>query len=96
MKELFLEVNLPVSITKEDEHFIAYTPALDLSTSADSVEEVKKRFDEVVQIFFEELIEKDTLDDVLKELGWKKVDKKWSPPVVIENDFEKVKIPISA
>ena len=96
MKELFLEVSLPVSITKEDGHFVAYTPALDLSTSADSVEEVKKRFDEVVQIFFEELIEKGTLDDVLKELGWTKADKKWSPPVVVENDFEKVKIPISA
>ncbi len=96
MKKAFLEVSLPVSITKEGKHFIAYTPALDLSTSADSVGEVKKRFDEVVQIFFEELIEKGTLDDVLKELGWTKTDKKWSPPVVVENDFEKVKIPISA
>ena len=40
---LKLGVQLPVSIFREDKHYIAYTPVLDLSTSAKSYEEVKKR-----------------------------------------------------
>lgn len=57
-KKLHWEISLPVSILKEGKYFIAYTPALDLSTSGKSFDEVKKRFGEVVQIFFEEFSEK--------------------------------------
>lgn len=65
VKRLHLEVSLPVSILKEGKYFIAYSPALDLSTSAKSFEEAKKRFEEVVPIFFEELLEKGTVEEVL-------------------------------
>ena len=64
-KKLYFEVSLPVSILKEGKYFIAYTPALDLSTSGKTFAEVKERFGEVVQIFFEELLEKGTLEEVL-------------------------------
>jgi len=70
-----VEVKLPVSIFKEGKHFIAYTTALDLSTSGKSYEDVKRRFDEAVRIFFEEVIEKGTVEDVLTELGWRKNEK---------------------
>lgn len=52
------DFSLPVTILKEGKYFVAYTPALDLSTSAESFDEVKKRFGEVVHIFLNELIEK--------------------------------------
>ncbi|MFA5715517.1 MAG: hypothetical protein WC998_07245 [Candidatus Paceibacterota bacterium] len=42
-------------IFKEDKHFIAYSPNLDLSTCGRTIEQVKKRFKEVVEIFFEEV-----------------------------------------
>jgi len=51
-------VNLPVFILKEGRRFIAYSPALDLSTSGKTYSEVKKRFAEIVDIFFEELDKK--------------------------------------
>ena len=53
-----LNLQLPVSVFKEGKHFIAYTPVLDLSTSGKNYEEVKKRFKESVNIFFEELVKK--------------------------------------
>jgi hypothetical protein len=43
----------------------------------------KKRFGEVVQIFFEETTKKDTLEDVLEELGWRKVQTIWRSPVLV-------------
>jgi len=67
------EIILPVSIFKEGKHFVAYTPALDLSTSAKTFDEVKKRLFEAVQIFFEELTKKGTTEEVLKGLGWHKI-----------------------
>lgn len=86
-------VNLPVSIFREGKSFIAYTPSLDLSTSAKTFKEAKKRFEEVVQILFEELAEKGTTDDVLTSLGWKKIQKHWSPPVEISHNLESFQIP---
>ena len=59
--------SLPFSILKERKYYIAYSPALDLSTSGKTFEEAKRRFEEVVEIFFEEVLEKGTLDNVLRE-----------------------------
>ena len=93
MKKVMLEFNLPVSILREGKKFVAYTPALDLSTSADTYEKVRKRFSEIVNIFFEELIKKGTLEDVLQDLGWRRVRRKWSPPVVVSQESQTVQVP---
>ena len=80
MKPDFLQLN--IDILKQGNRYVAYSPALDISTSGKSEEEVRKRFAENVEIFFEELNEAGTLKEVLYELGWKKVSKKWQPPQV--------------
>ena len=87
-----LEVNLPVLFFREGENFIAYTPALDLSTSAESFEQAKKRFGEVVHLFFEEIIKKGTLEQVLADSGWEKPKEKWQPPVFIGQESQQVSV----
>ena len=96
VKRIFWEVSIPVSILKEGKYFIAYTPALDLSTSGKSFDEVKKRFGEIVQIFFEEVSEKGTLGEVLSSLGWQKVKKEWKPPFIVAQESESFRLPICA
>jgi hypothetical protein len=91
-----LSFNLPVLITKQNKRFVAYTPALDLSTSGKSAKEVKERFVELANVFLEEIFEAKTADDVLSELGWKKVQKKWSPPEIISSQSIGLRIPIFA
>ncbi len=76
MKKLQIQTNLPLSVIKEGNRFIAYTPVLDLSTSGKTYEEAKKRFDEAVSIFFEEIIDEGNAEEVLSDLGWTKVQKK--------------------
>ena len=88
MKRVNSEFGLPVSFIKERDVFIAYTPALDLSTMGKTLKEAKKNFIEAVNIFFEEIIRMGTVDDVLTELGWKKEDGKYIPPVVVSNQTE--------
>lgn len=92
MGKIYFEGKVSLIIFRENKHFIAYTPALDLSTSAESYDEVKNRFSEVVKIFLEELVERGTLKKVLSELGWKKVQKQWLPPTLIEHELADVKI----
>ena len=57
MEKINLKFDLPVSFLKEGDQYIAYTPALDLSTCGQSYEQAKKRFVEAVDIFLAELVE---------------------------------------
>lgn len=94
-RKVDIKISLPVSFLKEGKYFIAYTPVLDLSTSGKTFEETKKRFIEVVQIFFEELLEKRTLNEVLLDLGWQKIKNQWAPPAVIFHGSESFNVPLS-
>lgn len=88
--------SLPVNILRERKVFVAYTPALDISTVGDTLEEAKSRFEEAVSIFFEEIANAGTLDEVLEELGWEKRKKQYFPPVVVDHSNESFTIPVSA
>ena len=87
-----LEVSIPISFLREDDKYIAYTPALDLSTYGSTEDEAKRRFSEAVEILFNELDEKGTLHEVLTGLGWKRIDKSWQPPTV-KTELESIKVP---
>lgn len=87
---------LPVIITKQNRRFVAYTPALDISTSGKTEKDVKNKFVELVNLFLEEIIEAKTVDDILCELGWKKVQKTWKPPEVMASPYINMRIPAFA
>ncbi len=94
MDKVILKLQIPVSILKEDKKYVAYTPALDLSTSGKNYREVKKRFVEIVNIFFDELIKKGTVEEVLRDLGWKKVQSRWNPPIVISQESQTIQVAV--
>ncbi|MBI3420770.1 MAG: hypothetical protein HY006_01780 [Candidatus Sungbacteria bacterium] len=85
---------LSVVFLREGRRFVAYAPALDLSTSGKSFEEVKKRFEEITQIFFEELARKGTTKEVLGSLGWGQHDRTWDPPLVIGHESQTIRLPV--
>lgn len=93
MNKVDFQFTLPVSILKEGDSFIAFTPALDLSTVGDSFEQAQVRFEEAVQIFFEEIIEKGTTEEVLSDLGWQKLKEQLVPPQVVSNQTKQFTIP---
>lgn len=95
MNNASFSFNLSVVFLREGDSFIAYSPALDLSTSASSFEKARSRFVEAVKLFFDEIIKKGTLDKVLQELGWQKHNKKWQPPLIISQETELIRIPVT-
>ncbi len=94
MKKTYFSFNLQTSFLREGDKFIAYAPALDLSTSGDTYEQAKKRFKEVVEIFFEEILNKGTLNEVLEDLGWKKINAQWQPPLVVGQESRTINVPL--
>ena len=90
-----IELSLPVTFINEGGQVVAYTPALDISTSGKDEAEAKARFGELVGIFFRDLIENNTVDDVLSELGWQKVAQQWNPPIVSQQSVN-VRVPAFA
>jgi hypothetical protein len=91
-----ISYKIPVTIMKQGKRFVAYSPAFDLSTSGKSKKDVEKKFQEIINIFLEEIIEMGTFSDVLSELGWKRVQKKWNPPEIISSFSVGVRIPAFA
>ena len=92
----FAQINLTVIVLKQAGRYIAYSPALDLSTSGKTEKEAKRRFEEASAIFMEELDAAGTLYDVLRELGWYQVQKQWSPPKILSQEAVGVRMPVAA
>lgn len=86
-------VSIPVTILREGKRFVVYTPALDLSTSGKTFEEARARFQEAAELFFEELERMGTLHDALMGLGWTKVERQWTPPVLVAQEQSEVRLP---
>ncbi len=87
------KIHLIISIIKQGKRYVAYSPALDLSTSGKTELEAKNRFEEAADIFLEELTEAGTLSEVLKELGWYKARTNWQPPKLVSQKSVDLLVP---
>lgn len=85
-------INIPITVFKEGDRFISYSPAIDLSTSGETFEEARKKFAEATVLFFEEIVDKGTVDEVLEDLGWHKVDHNWQPPVIVAQERQEITV----
>ncbi len=62
MKKVIANVSLQVSFLKEGDRYVAYSPALDLSTSGRTFNEARSHFEEASVLFLEELHKAGTTD----------------------------------
>jgi len=65
-----LNVNVQVALFKENDIWVAYCPALEVSSYGDEKDEAKQAFEEAMQIFLAETERKGTLEKYLLKLGW--------------------------
>lgn len=95
----FMDMNLGINIIKEGKSVIAYSPALDLSSSGKTEKVAKKRFGEIVRIFFSDLIKRGVFEEVMTELGWTKnvtsARLGWQPPRIDQRCIS-VNVPVPA
>ena len=72
----YVQANIPVLLFREGDTWIMYTPALDVSSSGSTQAEVKKNFNEAVEVFLETIYKDGTRDEVLFNLGWRKIEER--------------------
>ncbi len=78
-----LNIGLHVEIIEEEGYFVAYCPALELSSYGKEEQKAKERFINEVTIFFIEAEKKGTLEKYLLKMGWtlrKKPVPQYIPP----------------
>ncbi len=95
MKQNIDQLKLSLILLKEGKKIVAYSPELDLSTCGNTVKTAKKRFDELLEIFFEELAESNNTANVLLNLGWQQNGNNWVPPKLLSYSFETIKMPVA-
>jgi len=68
-------ITFRVEIFKEGGRYVSLCPELNVSSFGDTIEEAKKSIKEAVELFLEECKELGTLEEVLEESGFHKVNK---------------------
>ena len=94
MKTVVSLNGLPVSIFQEGKSFVAYSYAMDLSTSGKNIKQARRRFSEAMQMMIEELVKTKKLDSFLKSQGWTKARKEWDAPRLISPEIEAVAVTV--
>lgn len=83
-----LHIGLHVEVIEEEGYFVAYCPALELSSYGKDKQTAKERFMNEVTIFFVEAEKKGTLEKYLLKMGWtlrKKPVPQYIPPISNSN-----------
>ncbi|MBK5102232.1 MAG: hypothetical protein JJE15_14750 [Desulfobacteraceae bacterium] len=78
-------------IFEEGETFVAYCPKLDLSSCGNTIDEARKNLKTAVRLFLEEAEKMGTLEDILKESGYEKINlNRWMTPRLVATELMSV------
>ncbi len=82
-----MKISVKIEIFKEGDAYVALAPDINVSSFGETVEDAKKSIKEAIGIFVEECQEIGTLEDVLEESGFSKLNNTWESrkPVSEEN-----------
>ncbi|HBG92017.1 MAG: hypothetical protein A3J81_01145 [Nitrospirae bacterium RIFOXYB2_FULL_43_5] len=82
-----MDISVRVEIFKEGDAYVALSPELNVSSFGETVDEAKKSLKEAVGAFIEECETMGTLEEVLEESGFSKINNSWESrkPIIEEN-----------
>jgi len=82
-----VNISVRIEIFKEGDVYVALSPELNVSSFGETIDDAKKSFKEALEAFIEECQEMGTLEEVLEESGFSKINNSWESrkPIVEEN-----------
>lgn len=82
-----MNISVRIEIFKEGDVYVALSPELNVSSFGETVDEAKKSFKEAVKAFVEECQTMGTLEEVLEESGFSRINNSWESrkPIIEEN-----------
>jgi len=83
-----MKISVRIEVFKEGDVYVALAPELNVSSFGDTIDYAKKSLKEAIEAFIEECEKIGTLEDVLEESGFSKVNDIWeSRKPVAEEHF---------
>jgi predicted RNase H-like HicB family nuclease len=73
-------------IFREGETYVAYVPALDVSSCGSTDEEARRNIRDAVRGFLATIAELGTLEEILIEAGYRREGDRWVPPEFVSLD----------
>jgi predicted RNase H-like HicB family nuclease len=81
-----MKISLRVEIFKEGDTYVALSPELNVSSFGETIEGAKRSVREALEAFIEECESMGTLEDVLEESGFSKVNDAWASRKPLEEE----------
>jgi predicted RNase H-like HicB family nuclease len=81
-----MNISLTVEIFKEEDAYVALSPELNVSSFGETIEDAKKSIREAVEAFIEECERMGTLEAILEESGFLKVNDSWTLRKPVEEE----------
>jgi predicted RNase H-like HicB family nuclease len=72
-----MDISVRIEIFKEGDVYVALSPELNVSSFGDTIEDAKKSIKEAIEAFVEECGKMGTLEEVLEESGFSKINDSW-------------------
>jgi len=72
-----MKISVMIEIFKERDIYVALSPELNVSSFGDTIAEAKESVKEAIEAFIEECEDMGTLEDVLEEAGFLKINDSW-------------------
>jgi len=80
------DFSFDVHIFKEGDAYVAYVPALDLSSCGATVDEARRNIRDAVRGFLATSADRGTLDEILEEAGYQPDGDGWRAPEFVSMD----------
>lgn len=90
------QVKLPYVLKKRDDHWLSICPVLDVYSQGSSKQEAKKSLGEAIKLFLISCFEHGTLEQVLRECGFKLEKDAKARPSKSASDYITVPLPMAA
>lgn len=65
-----MQASVPVFLLEQDSQWVAYCPSLEVSSYGDTQEEAQTAFEEALEIFLEETVQRGTFEPELLRQGF--------------------------
>lgn len=72
-----MNISIRIEVFRENDVYVALSPDLNISSFGETIENAKKSVREAIEAFIEECERMGTLEDVLEESGFIKIDDSW-------------------
>jgi predicted RNase H-like HicB family nuclease len=83
-----MKISLRIEIFKEGDVYVALSPGLNVSSFGETIDDAKKSVKEAIEAFIDKCEKMGTLDEVLEESGFSKVNDFWeSRKPLVEEDL---------